>query len=401
MRKIAFVFTVTLSWVNGIFAQPFWQLANDSATGQVAVYSHFEGNSNRMPNTMQKYLLWGGFMGHNLLDNVHGKLEQEANRFGFEFANQAHVTWKRKNHYWVAGAKYRELMGLQFTKDFFGLLFLGNAAYESRNATLSPSHFLYTQYSGASFGYSLGLNQGKSGQLYVALSGIYGMKHQSLAIKQATLYTAPEGEYLTLQASDVWLRYADESYGVGAGFDLGYALKTGKHEVQLLLQDLGFVHWQEMNTTKANATERFSGISVNNANQNNLFTDLSGNALLGQFGLEESKEKYTNWLPYSVAVKYKRNWSEKWATSLDVYYTKIPAYIPRASTRMERHLFDKWQVHAGLGYGGFGRENLLFGFRKNFARQWSFEWDGYFLGMVVAQQTSYGLGLNFGLRKGF
>jgi hypothetical protein len=79
----------------------------------------------------------------------------------------------------------------------------------------------------------------------------------------------------------------------------------------------------------------------------------------------------------------------------------MPAYIPRLSAKLERSFVRKWKVNAGLAYGGFGRENILLGASKTFNRNWSFNLETYFLGMAFLPKSSHGIGLSFGVRKGF
>ncbi|MBC7390166.1 MAG: hypothetical protein H7329_13195, partial [Opitutaceae bacterium] len=136
MRRLLVICLFLSPFVNGqsIFNQ---QGLTDSTKHSIAFHTAFESNANTLPNSMLAGLLWGGYLDATYLAEVKDKLKNSGNRFGFQFNNQAFYQWRSTKHEWVVGIKYRELFGLKFSKDLFGLAFLGNGRYEGKNADIS------------------------------------------------------------------------------------------------------------------------------------------------------------------------------------------------------------------------------------------------------------------------
>ncbi len=358
-------------------------------------------NASTMPNKMMGKILWGGNLDPDFLREMRDKAHDKNNHLGYEFKNVLTQRWRQKGHSWSVGLKYRELFGVNYSKDLFGVVFLGNGAYEGQKADLSNTKFAYWQYTGLTFGWLKSFQE--LGQFYIGLSALYGINYQSLHAKNAALYTAPDAQYLQLDA-DFSLRYKEPGYGMGAGLNFGYMKAWKKSSFSLQVEDLGFMNWQNVSTYTGNGTYTYQGQKIENVlnfNGDSLFSDLSTTGFAHRFGIGQEKGSHTTLLPFSIALDYKRMFNEKWASSFQVYYTYMPAYLPRANVKAIRSFEKNWKASVGFGYGGFGKGNLLLGTEKMFRRNWSFQLDAYFLGMLILPNETHGIGLTWGIRKSF
>jgi len=404
MKSAFLFFLVCFMFLSG-FAQSDSSIsvAQDTSKFAISVKSSFEGNSNTIPNSMISKILWGGFMSREFLSEIREGLNENQNRFGFEFRNQASVAWKGKRNEWQAGLKYRELLGLSFPIDLFGLAFLGNNAYDGQTTDLSNTKFKYIQYTGASFGIKKQVRGGKSGAVYAGISALYGINYQTLKTATTSLYTAPDAAYIEA-SGDMKLQYREPSPGFGLGLDLNYILNWNKSSLFVSLEDLGFIHWQKVTSFEGNSTATYRGTEIVNFRSftgDSLFSNFSTKGFADRFGIKETQKSITTLLPFVLTARYDRELNKKWKASLQAYYTYMPAYIPRLSAKLERSFANDWKVNAGLAYGGFGRENLLLGCSKTFARNWSVNLETFFLGMAFLPKSSHGIGLSVGVRKGF
>jgi hypothetical protein len=405
MKSVFLFFLVSFTFLKG-FAQSDSAISakSDSSHLAISIKSSFEGNSNTIPNSMISKILWGGFMSREFLSEIREGLNVNQNRFGFEFRNQASVSWKGKRNEWQAGLKYRELLGLSFPIDLFGLAFLGNRSYEGQSADLSNAKFQYIQYTGASFGIKKQIRGGKSGAIYAGVSALYGANYQTLKTRNTSLYTAPDGAYI-VATGDMNLQYREPSLGFGLGLELNYTFNWNKNSLFVSVEDVGFIHWQKVTSFEGNSTATYKGTEIQNIRSftgDSLFSDFSTRGFADRFGIKETQKSMTTLLPFALTARYDRVLiNTKWKAILQVYYTYMPAYIPRFSAKLERSFASNWKVNAGLAYGGFGRENLLLGANKTFARNWSFNMETFFLGMAFLPKSSHGIGLSFGVRKGF
>lgn len=382
---------------------PLLSLAQvDTSKASITLNSNFDGNSNSLPNTMLAKWLWGGYMGKDFLTEVRDNLKTQ-NRFGFEFKNEAALKWKSGSKHWVVGLGYRELLGFDFPKDMFGFVFLGNAAYEGKTANLSKIQFEYLQYSKASFGIEKALKKGRNGVLYGAISVLHGFNYQSIKTNEASIYTSPNGEFVQSEGN-LALRYRQPGYdGWGSAVDMHYRIEHGKHRVFVSIQDFGFLYWASTARFEGNSNYTLRGEEIqdiSNYNGDSLFVDYSTRGFAKRFGIQESTVSYTSLTPFSLKLKYEYSWSGKYKSTIESYYTHVVSFVPRSALKTTK-LMGKWEVMLGLAHGGFGRENLLFGIGKSFAKKWQANVEGYFLGMATRPAHSHGIGLNFALRKGF
>lgn len=381
----------------------FLRSPSDTSKHYLSVDMGFESNANSLTNKMIQSLLWGGHMDNTFLTEQRDKLNALNNHLGYEFRSSITYSWKQRAHEWQVGLKYRDLFGFNYTRDFFGLVFLGNYAYEGQIADLTNSNYAYWRYAGLQAGWSKWLNEGKGGKLYVGLSAVYSPNYQQLTSNSASLYTAPDAEYLKLQG-DFTLQYKDQQNGYGAGLDLGYSVEFGENLLLIQVQDLGFMQFSGVTQYRGDSTYEYRGEDAGNIgsfNGDSLFSNISTGGFVSKFGIEQKQVSVTQMLPFSVNLVYLRKLNEKWNASLQGYYTKMPAYVPRATARIERLFQNNWKANLGLAYGGFGRENVLLGAQKTWASNWTLHMEGYFLGLLVLPNNSHGFGLTFGVKKSF
>lgn len=402
-RSLAFLFLLFVS--AGSMAQygHYLPSASDTSKGHLSIDMGFESNANSLSNELIQKLLWGGHMDNAFLRDQMSDLKAQNNHLGYEFRSSIVYSWRQKQHEWQVGLKYRDLFGFNYTHDLFGLVFLGNHAYEGQTADLSHTNYAYWRYAGVQAGWSKWLNEGKSGKFSVGISGLYSPNYQQLTSQNASLYTAPDAEYLQLQA-DFTLQYKDQQNGYGAGVDLGYTIEFGKNLLLLQVQDIGFMQFSGLAQYRGDSTYEYRGEeigNINNFNGDSLFSDISVGGFVRKFGIEQKQVSLTKLLPFSVNLVYQCKLSEKWNASLQAYYTKMPAYVPRATARVERVFQHNWKANLGLAYGGFGRENLLIGTQKTWASNWTLHVEGYFLGLLVLPNNSHGFGATFGVKKAF
>ena len=375
----------------------------DSSKVIISFDTKFESNSNTIPNSMLAKLLWGGLMSKQFLTETTDDLKNSHNRFGFEFKNSASVVWKGKKCDWEAGVKYRELLGLRFSKDLFGLAFLGNTSYDGRTANLSNTKFKYIQYTGASFGIKNAIRKDKLGNLYTGLTVLYGLNYQSLRTGQASIYTAPDARFIQTEG-DLKLQYQAPNPGFGLGIDVRYSFESKRNAFYLAVEDLGFMNWQKVTTFEGTSQYTYQGeeiANITNYTGDSLFSDFSVRGFANRFGIKESQKNVTTLLPFSITARYQRELNKSWKLMNELYFIDISAYLPRGSVKAEKTFTNNWKLNAGLAYGGFGRGNMLLGCAKTFAHNWTFSLDSYFLGMAFLPKYSHGIGLNFGLKKGF
>ena len=143
--RLRFLVLVFVGCGCGAWAQPnaLGLSKTDTSRHIVQFATLFEENTSTLPNKMVSYLVWGGHLDKTFLTDVRDQLKDENNRLGFELKSTLSYRCQYKKHYRYIAVKYRELLGLNYTADLFGLAFLGNGAYEGQSANLSSTKFAH------------------------------------------------------------------------------------------------------------------------------------------------------------------------------------------------------------------------------------------------------------------
>ena len=402
MRVGCHIFFSLLVLCSAFAQQPgSFEEIRDSSKVKLYLSSHFEANANTLPNTMLRKVLWGGFMSSDFLTETRGRLRPQGNRFGNEFHNKLFASIKCGKTDLLIGVKYRELLSLRFSQDLFGLAFLGNAAYEGKEADLSTTQFHYWQYSSLELG--IGKMLSPTTLLRTTLGLVYGSNYQELRMGDASFYTAPDGAYLRTKA-DMKLSYKGPSNGIGLTLNAYLQKEWNNNLFFFAVEDIGMVQWQNLTVFEGHTSAEFKGTyipSLSNFTGDSLFADYTVKGLGKKFGISEKQETKTVLLPFSATIRFAKMLAPKWKGSVECYYTYLPAYFPRVTARAIRLLPKDLNVNLGLSYGGFGRENLVWGLGKKFNRNWSLQVEGYFIGIFVLPKISHGTGFNLALKKGF
>jgi hypothetical protein len=282
----------------------------------------------------------------------------------------ARVTWTgRDSLFGVAHLRpmvsvgHREVIGMRFADDLYGLAFFGNAPYEDATAYLGPTAHLAIRYQSMGFG----IADATSGS-YLRLDVVQGQSFNASDIPFASLYTAPDGIALEVDlVGEYWSSdTASSAFGRNNGMGLGISGRiVSRHDVggtpmdvSFEVNDLGFVAWNPRAVRLyKDTTAYFEGFQVENV------LDLDGvlvgeGQLLDTFGLRYRENAFNTILPFRAALGVNLQFAERWQAGLVIEQRNLPGFEPQITLSGSRRMGQRTLLGASLGYGGFGKLRL-------------------------------------------
>ena len=269
---------------------------NSSNYVEMFVFDHI--NSNSISNSFVNDFLYEGHISEGAKQASYD-LEQDKNRMGAYFDYGIMFKHKMKNDF-IYTIRYRDInyRTMGYDSNLLRLALSGNKMFENQKIELEDFNFKERSLQEISLGLEKYV---ESKKLFIggAISFLKADYSRSLDIKNASFYTAPDGQYVDF-AADISLRETGKSgakigrfEGMGTSINL-YALKElGKdHILQFAITDLGFI--STLRTTSL--YEKDTSISIQGSDLLN--SSESGTNIANGIGLEEvfeigeQQEKY-------------------------------------------------------------------------------------------------------------
>jgi hypothetical protein len=242
--------------------------------------SIIHSGANTLTNKDFFRLRQGGYLTADEINNLEGKLRNEnivGGYYSFDLVNMQRLRslkGRPDTLFLVSAMGYHQFQEALIPKAAAQLALHGNLQFEGMTVDLAPFRYQMQKY----HQWKLGLMQvttRSSGQFYAGFTaGInLGMQQMSIDVKEATLYTAPFGEYLSLESSIHFSRSAPEPFsvtdinGIGPALDFFYAwIPSGKGpQIAISFTQLGFIMWnKESYSYHRDTVMKFEGMIVDN-----------------------------------------------------------------------------------------------------------------------------------------
>lgn len=400
--------------VMGMFATAQYNtnFINYTQTGRsVSANLDFEAGSNGMSSKMVDKLVMGGYIDDGLKKESSQKL-RGYNNFGINLNFDVSAFFRgNKNFDFLVGVKNQAILNAAYSKDFFNLMFYGNAPYRGQVANLGNCNVNALRFQEVKFG-AMMHSVDSVGKIGVSISFLKGQDLFYINTNaNSNLYTSLAGDELlfnsnfNMAVSDTGKKKFTSFNGVGASadifFETTYKSNVGKKSVLTVnANNIGFIHWLNNSVQYSSSeTYKYSGYQVNS------ITDLKDSTLN-----RISKDT----LLINLSNARKENFNVNIPTNLVIInkiYFKNTAYCVGAGFRYifnanykgyvflePEYKYKKVSVAMHVGYGGYVRLNLglwmVWNSRDWFVRLGSNSLQGY-----VLPKSAYGQGLFFSVAK--
>ncbi len=341
----------------------------------IEIEGNFTAKSNAFTNNFYYTFYRGGYLSDAQKQMAVNHLKN-VNRWGADADIWLHVKYKAdsilKSSGWsiTAHLAERRHLNLNMTKDFFNTGFFGNALYENKTAQLAHFRVNFISYQQAGLGIEKQWKCARgSHQLGFIANYLNGRNAQQINIEKADLFTATDGDYVTLDINGSMHKahtlkskkiIQSPTRGTGMSMDVYYRFVNDKNNQFLVtLSDWGFITWK--NTAQYyhyDTLFRFEGIPIPDLIQlNDSLIQLSTDSLK-KLGDSKEFQSFTTPIPAWIKLRYTHTIvPHKLALVSGVNYRFDYSYIPFIYTGASYSINTNLNVFAGLGYGGYGQLN--------------------------------------------
>ncbi len=387
---------------------------NYSQTGRsVSANLDFEAGSNGMSSKLVDKLVMGGYIDDELKKESTKHL-RGYNNFGINLNYDVSAFLKgNKNFDFLIGVKNQAILNATYSKDFFNLMFYGNAPYRGQTANIGNCNVNALRFQEIKFG-AIMHSVDSVGKIGISVSFIKGEQLFYIKTKaNSNLYTSMSGDELIFNSnfnmalSDTTKKNFKSFNGVGASadifFETTYKSKIGKKSVLIVnANNIGFIHWLN-NSVQYSSTEtyKYTGYQVNS------ITDLKDSTL---------NRINRDTLLTNLSNAHKENFNVNIPTNLviinKIYFDKMKfclgtgfRYIFNANYKgyvfiEPEYKYKKVSFSLHAGYGGYVRLNIGLWMMWN-NKDWYLRLGSNSLQGYILPKSAYGQALFFSLAKKF
>jgi hypothetical protein len=376
----------------------------------VNIFSDYFFSSTAVTNAFVRAYLKNSYLDSSLKMTVSDRLKANNSlgggwNTGFSYSQKN----KEKQSGWTIIAANRLYADAYFKKDFFELMFYGNAKYKGKNADLNGFSSTLLKYQQVGFGIykeKEKMSWGLTGSL------LKGQEYLSITAERAGLYTAEDGEYIDIDAR-LEIQQSDSSQKKissfnGMGFSADFHLSFGdekKGKILFEIRDLGLIAWNSKSvTTTADTLYHFEGVDVENIFklEDSTLVTKSDTSYLEKFIDSKTAGSYSSILPVLIRLRFSKELKEnKSYLQIGACYRYTKAFTPMVYASLLLYSGEKFFFAPGLTYGGFGKLSVSLQVGKDFGKGFLVYAGSRHLEGFVMPKSTTSQGAEVSLRKFF
>ncbi len=338
----------------------------------VSLISSYYTNSNAVSSDMRNTLTSANFIDDQLKQTILNDL-QKRNFWGLDFYSSASFSknfdsFLFQHSSFIFGVEHRNMIVAGFPENAAQLLLMGNGFFENDTAQLSPLVFNNLAYNKIKAGMAGSWEtNGNFYQLGFTFSFLQGYHHEQVSVLDASLYTAPDGEFIDLNYSVTHSKSSPhrgsffEPQGIGVGMDWMFSYNhDNKFVISFQASDIGYIEWHNGLVTSRDTMIHYEGIEVPNIFdlEDSLFSESFADSLQETFLGEEKSVSYRTPLPSSYEIAFTSRMEEMFFVTLGgMVRTNTPGF-PLVYLKFNRYFKKDFSVGATLSYGEWGRVNI-------------------------------------------
>lgn len=369
MRIFTLAFLLFLAF--GLNAQTpiSWLLRSDTSYFDHGVFVSANANgewaSNVLDNEWAKNMVIGGYFGGDQELALLKKMSPR-NRIGafgsgdIQFYNGKDSVFHQDKWGIQAGLGVVFNGYAGFTNDMFELVYIGNNNHLGDTLNLGPSYFNYQAFK--KFGVGIFNKKNLSG---FKLNLVMGQDFQDYQLRKGEMYTAPDGESITLNylgefwQADTTKKGFVANKGIGLSFDGDFNLPLSNNSgfISVSVRDFGWVNWSSLtNHYYVDSTLTWTGVDINNIDS------LSSNFALPNWadtlGIERDQRSKWSALPAWFHLRILKKWNNKNAYFAGISLQPNFVSIPMGYFGLNQKVGKGWMMSEQIAYGGYGSFRL-------------------------------------------
>lgn len=253
---------------------------------------------------------------------------------------------------WAAYANYSSINALKINNDFSKLVFFGNAAYEDETITTERSKYLSATTT------TIGATRNLLSSDKWSVKTGFGMqvvsKYREISAEKLGLYTAPNGNYLDIEASGLSISEASnglQAIGLSGDFSGNYTPDQNS-SLSLSIKDLNVLKLQNKTRVDLDSSFRFTGIYVDVLNDSSNFVDELDSTYNSIITRSRKEAKWLT-LPSTVTLFYQKKLSKKATGSVAISTIGLGTFGISAKVGVHYIFTPNFVLFSALGYGNF------------------------------------------------
>lgn len=370
----------------------------------------FEAGSNGMSTRLVNKLIWGGYISNDIKKESSRHLKAK-NNFGLvlDYGVDAFVK-ANKNVDLLIGLKNQEVLNATYSRDFFNLMFYGNAPFKGGFADLSNCNVNALRFQEAKFGLMMH-SVDSVAKIGVSVSFIKGEQLFYIQTRNGSgLSTSADGTELSF-TSNFNMALSDTNNkkllgfnGIGASadifFETPYKSSIGKNCLLTVnANNIGFIHWWNNSVQySSDSTLNFSGYHVNSIYdlKDSTLNRINGDSLVRNLSNARTQDFNVN-IPTNLVIINRIYFSSNFTLLTGFRHIFNANYRPYIFVEPEYRVKNvTFALHTG--YGGYVKLNVGMSATWNSAG-WYLRVGSNSLQGYVLPKSAYGQGLFLSFAK--
>ncbi len=338
-----------------------------------------EQNATAIPNSLINELYFGEGVITNDMKQIVSDLTKPMNQAGLYYDLNFSAYKSLDNQVWTdqigvtIGNKL--VAGASYSQDLWYLSAYGNKRFEDSTAYLSGTEFSSVSYTYINLDFAKQISEKLTLEYSVGLARVNSFI--DLNLTNASIYTAPYGEYLDLTLSYELNHNSSEenlnqnAFGLIFGGALHYEIDDKGSFLRAEISDLGGANWKEAESYTMDSNYRFQGVVLDDVLNPTLgaLPELNPDSLISQFGGENSNQSRKLNLPTRFSILSHYTISDKIGVGVRLQTLGLKSYKPLVEIYPEYSINQQISLMANLGRGGFGRTILGLGLNAKLLKE--------------------------------
>jgi hypothetical protein len=395
--------------------RPHWAERSAGVHNAISFSGEYQAGSDGLTNSFINTFYKGGFIDSSTKAQQEAKL-LPMNRLGVYAAYSMAYCWRMDpdSGKWEFMVAYRDRQSVygKFSSDAFRLAFEGNRAFKGETATLDNTQLTQLHWQQIQFEAKFLSPDHKSDAAF-GFSVLNGQQLQEVFVAKASVFTASDGSAIDVNTSaayyqsDTASRALGSRNGSGSCFNFRFNAYFGdstthyKSQLSFMVQDLGFIRWNEHSLVYAVDTNaHYTGVDASDViiNGGSVTGIPNSDSLIG----DPQNGQIISFLPLGIRLRYTVFSKASWSGGIDARAWSYSEALPQITLFGGWHTKDfRFNVNGGAAWGGYARLQVpvQIGFEpcKNFALiAGTTNLAGY-----IAPKKSHGQGLYMNLSFAF
>ena len=374
--RIISILFFTLLLNNSLYSQVFdtYGYSNlhsgfDKKKSIIGINADYFYGSTAIKNSLTKALIKNSFINDDLKNSSSLK---DFNKYGNYFQSNIYYAYMGDTLFGIPnlgmrfGLNYYSMQNINFSQDFYNLMFYGNKQYEDKYADISKLDINTLTYQSFEFGLFKRFAEKNNGYhtVYFGLSLIKGQNYMYLYTNDARLFTAPDGEFIELTINSSY--FASDSTkstiatlgGMGASLNFYWAYEDIKHNsrFEITLTDLGLISWFDNPLYySADTTIRFDGQEIDDIFNPETGNKISQDSILQLIYSSSDNKTFLKSLPKRFQFAYtKRFLNNKYIPTLGMgYFFNSNQFMPAIFLNNKFVMSPYMNFDFLFSYGGY------------------------------------------------